>query len=62
MEGLRAALAEKQKFDTLEGMAASDRLLYSFLHGPATRYAAEQRDLAKSIAELRELDDDATTS
>jgi hypothetical protein len=38
-------------------MATSDRLLYSFLHGSATRYAAEQRDLAKSIAELREMAD-----
>jgi hypothetical protein len=38
-------------------MVTSDRLLYSFLHGSATRYAAEQRDLAKSIAELREMAD-----
>ena len=38
-------------------MATSHPLLYSFLHGSATRHAAEQRDLAKSIAELREMAD-----
>ena len=43
-------------------MATEDELLYSALHGTAIRYAAEQRDLAASIAELRELADgrDAT--
>ena len=30
-------------------------LLYSSLHGTAMRYAAERRDLATSIAELRRL-------
>jgi hypothetical protein len=38
-------------------MVTSDRFLYSFLHGSAMRYAAEERDLAKSIAELREMAD-----
>jgi hypothetical protein len=32
-------------------------LLYSFLHGTAMRYAAEKRNLAESIAELREIAD-----
>jgi hypothetical protein len=36
-------------------MATKDRLLSSDLHGTAMRYAAEQRDLADSIAELREM-------
>jgi hypothetical protein len=30
-------------------------LRYSLLHGTAMRYAADQRDLAKSIAELRKI-------
>ena len=30
-------------------------LRYSLLHGTAMRYAAERRDLAKSIAELRKI-------
>jgi len=36
-------------------MSTADQLLYSALHGTAIRYAAEQRDLAASIAELREM-------
>jgi hypothetical protein len=35
-------------------MSTKDQLLYSDLHGTAMRYAAEQRNLAESIAELRE--------
>jgi hypothetical protein len=36
-------------------MSTKDQLLYSALHGTAMRYAAERRDLADSIAELREI-------
>jgi hypothetical protein len=36
-------------------MSTKDQLLYSDLHGTAMRYAAEQRNLAESIAELREI-------
>jgi hypothetical protein len=36
-------------------MGAEDQLLYSALHGTAMRSAAEKRDLAESIAELREI-------
>jgi hypothetical protein len=38
-------------------MSTKAQLLYSDLHGTAMRYAAEKRDLAASIAELRELAD-----
>jgi hypothetical protein len=38
-------------------MSTKDQLLYSALHGTAMRYAAERRDLAESIAELREIAD-----
>jgi hypothetical protein len=38
-------------------MSTSDQLLYVALHGTAMRYAAEKRDLAESIAELREIAD-----
>jgi hypothetical protein len=47
-------LAQSNVFDTLEHQ---DQLLYSDLHGTAMRYAAERRNLAESIAELRELAD-----
>jgi hypothetical protein len=36
-------------------MSITDQLLYSALHGTAMRYAAERRNLADSIAELREI-------
>jgi hypothetical protein len=36
-------------------MSTKDQLLYSDLHGTAMLYAAERRDLAESIAELREI-------
>jgi hypothetical protein len=36
-------------------MSITDQLLYSALHGTAMRYAAERRNLAESIAELREI-------
>jgi hypothetical protein len=36
-------------------MPTSHAVLYSSLHGSAMRYAAEKRDLAKSITELRRL-------
>jgi hypothetical protein len=36
-------------------MSTKDQLLGSELHGTAMRYAAEKRDLAESIAELREM-------
>jgi len=36
-------------------MSAEDRALYNVLHAAAMRYAAERRNLADSIAELREL-------
>jgi hypothetical protein len=38
-------------------MSTKDQLVYSDVHGTAMRYAAERRDLAKSVAELRELAD-----
>jgi hypothetical protein len=38
-------------------MSTKEQLLYSALHGTAMRYAAERRDLAESINELRELAD-----
>jgi hypothetical protein len=38
-------------------MSTKDQLLYSDLHGTAMRYAAERRNLAESIAELREMAD-----
>ena len=38
-------------------MATPARLLYSAVHGSAMRFAAEKRDLAEAIAELRELAD-----
>ena len=38
-------------------MSTKDRLLRTALHGTAMRYAAEQRSLAESIAELREMAD-----
>jgi hypothetical protein len=36
-------------------MSTPDQLLSSTLHGTAMRYAAERRNLADSIAELREI-------
>jgi len=36
-------------------MSTKDQLLYSALHGTAMRFAAERRNLANAIAELREL-------
>jgi hypothetical protein len=36
-------------------VSTKDQLLYVALHGTAMRYAAEQRNLAESIAELREM-------
>jgi hypothetical protein len=36
-------------------MSTRAQLLYSELHGSAMRFAAERRDLAESIAELREI-------
>jgi hypothetical protein len=38
-------------------MSNKEQLLYAFLHGIAMRYAAENRDLATSIAELRKIAD-----
>jgi hypothetical protein len=38
-------------------MSTPDRLLYSALHGTATRYAAERRNLDESIDELRQIAD-----
>ena len=38
-------------------MSTEDQLLYSALHGTAMRYAAERRNLAESIAELRQIAD-----
>ena len=38
-------------------MSAKDELLYSALHGTAMRSAAERRNLAESIAGLREIAD-----
>jgi len=38
-------------------MSKAYRHLYGALHGTAVRYAAEQRDLTASIAELREMAD-----
>jgi hypothetical protein len=39
------------------GYSTKAQLLYSAVHGSAMRYEAEKRDLAESIAELRELAD-----
>jgi hypothetical protein len=36
-------------------MSTKDQLLSVALHGTAMRYAAERRDLAESVAELREM-------
>jgi hypothetical protein len=36
-------------------MSITDQTLYSVLHGAAVRYAAERRNLAESIVELREI-------
>jgi hypothetical protein len=36
-------------------MSTKDQLLYSALHGTAMRFAAERRNLADAIAELRQL-------
>jgi hypothetical protein len=38
-------------------MSTKDQLLYSALHGTAMRYAAERRNLDKSIEALRQLAD-----
>ena len=38
-------------------MSTKDQLLYVAVHGTAMRYAAEKRNLAGSIAELREIAD-----
>ena len=38
-------------------MSTKDQLLFSALHGTAWRYATERRNLADSIAELREMAD-----
>ena len=38
-------------------MSTQAQLLYSDLHGSAMRFAAEQRDLDESIAELRQIAD-----
>jgi hypothetical protein len=38
-------------------MSRKEQLLYSAVHGTAMRCAAEKRDIAESIAELRELAD-----
>jgi hypothetical protein len=38
-------------------MSTKDQLLYSALHGTAMRYAAEKRNLAESIEELRQIAD-----
>jgi hypothetical protein len=38
-------------------MSTKDQLLYSALHDTAMQYAVEKRDLAESIAELREIAD-----
>src|SRR5215212_93534 len=38
-------------------MGTKDQLLYSALHGTAMWYIAEQRSLAESIAELRQIAD-----
>jgi hypothetical protein len=36
-------------------MSTKNQLLFSALHGTAMRYAAERRDLAEWVAELREI-------
>ena len=38
-------------------MSTKDQLLHSALHGTATRYAAERRNLDESIEELRQIAD-----
>jgi hypothetical protein len=38
-------------------MSTPDQLLYSVLHGTAMRYAADRRNLAESIEELRDIAD-----
>jgi hypothetical protein len=36
-------------------MSTKDQLLYTAVHGTAMRYAAERRNLAEAIADLREI-------
>jgi hypothetical protein len=50
-------LAESNRCSIDLGYVTQAQLLYSDVHGTAMRYAAEKRDLAASIAELRELAD-----
>jgi hypothetical protein len=50
-------IAESNGYSIQCGMSTKDQLLYSDVHGMAMRYAAEKRDLAESIVELRELAD-----
>ena len=48
-------IAESNVSSVNWSMSTKDRLLSVALHGTAMRYAAEKRDLAESIAELREI-------
>jgi hypothetical protein len=50
-------LASSNTRSILWSMSTPDQLLFSALHGTAMRYAAEQRNLDESIAELREIAD-----
>jgi hypothetical protein len=48
-------LAESNLRSIQSSMSTKDQLLSVALHGTALRYAAEKRNLAESIAELREM-------
>jgi hypothetical protein len=48
-------LAESNLHSICWRMSTKDQLLYSALHGTATRYAVERRNLDESIEELRDI-------
>jgi hypothetical protein len=50
-------LAESNLYSIRWAVSTRDQLLFSDLHGTAMRFAAEQRNLAESIAELRQIAD-----
>src|SRR4029453_4453454 len=53
--GHAIVLAYRTSIRYAQDVSTKDQLLYVALHGTAMRYAAEQRKLAESIAELREM-------
>jgi hypothetical protein len=53
--GRRPEYRNRMRVRYTGGMSTRDQLLYSALHGTAMRFAAERRNLANAISELREL-------